>query len=50
VLTNPGGDSIYRWALDGETLSLTLEDLADPAEISVVRLMTEHRYTVVATG
>jgi hypothetical protein len=50
VLTNPGGDSVYRWALDGEVLSLTLEDLADPAEIAVVRLMTEHRYTLVATG
>jgi len=50
ILSNPGGDATYRWSISGDVLSLTLLD--DPAgpEYAVVRLVTEHDYTLVAAG
>jgi hypothetical protein len=48
VLTNPFEDVVYRWSLDGDTLSLTLLEGYDPEERDMVALVTEHDYTRVA--
>jgi hypothetical protein len=45
--TDPGGDIVYRWSLDGDTLSLELLELYDPEERDIVALITEHDYTRV---
>jgi hypothetical protein len=47
VLTNPFEDVVYRWSLDGDTLSLTLLEGYDPEERDMVALITEHDYTRV---
>jgi hypothetical protein len=48
VLTNPDGDVIYRWTLDGDTLSLVLVELFDPESRDIVALITEHDYVRVS--
>jgi hypothetical protein len=47
VLTNPFEDVVYRWSLDGDTLSLTLLEGYDPGERDMVALITEHDYARV---
>jgi hypothetical protein len=48
VLANPGGEAVYRWSLDDDTLSLELLELDDPEERDLVSLITEHDYARVA--
>jgi hypothetical protein len=48
VLANPGGEVVYRWSLDDDTLSLELLELDDPGERDIVSLITEHDYARVA--
>jgi hypothetical protein len=48
ILTNPDGDVVYRWSLEGDSLSLDLLELFDPEERDIVALITEHDYTRVA--
>ena len=44
MLSNAGGDAVYRWTLEGGVLSLTMLEIAHQEEAGIVRLMMQHDF------